>query len=99
MYAYMYSVSPKQSMPKLLLVLRFNTGSVLLLLSVFLSPVSASERREVLVEQLPNLLPEVPCLPSEALLCHTALAEQAAQCTHFTAAAALAERGAVLPAH
>lgn len=72
-YVYTKSICPTQSIPKLLLVLRFNTRSVLLLLSVFPSRVSASERREILVEQLPDLLSQVPRLPSEALLCHTAL--------------------------
>lgn len=75
----MCSVCPKQSIPKLLLVLRFNTRSVLLLLSIFPSPVSAPARREILVEQLPNLLSPVPHPVSEVPRCLAALRGEAAR--------------------
>lgn len=52
-----YNVCPEQPIPKLLLFL--NTRSVLLLLSVFPPNVSASERRKLLVAELPNLLSQV----------------------------------------
>lgn len=52
-----YNVCPEQPIPKLLLFL--NTRSAFLLLSVFPPNVSASERRKLLVAQLPNLLSQV----------------------------------------
>lgn len=96
---YMCSVCPEQSIPKLLLVLRFNTRSVLLLLSLFPSCVSAPARREILVEQLPNLLSPVPRPGSEAPRCPGALRGEAARRGWCTASPALAESGAVLRAH
>lgn len=65
----MYSVCPEQPILKLLFVLILNTRSVLLLLSVFLSNVSVSERRKLLVAQLPNRLSQAPDVPSQAGLC------------------------------
>lgn len=63
MYVYVQCVY-EQPIPKLLPFLILNTRSDLLLLSVLPSNVSASEKRKLLVAELPSLLSQVPDVPA-----------------------------------
>lgn len=78
-YVCMYSVCPEQPIPKLLFFLILNNRSVLLLLSVFPSIVSASESRKLLVAEAPALLSQCVTCPGRPGCAGTEVQQQQQQ--------------------